>query len=396
MPSVVSRRLLVVSNIPTPYRHHFFEVLGEELRRRGGDLYVLFAAHQEPGRHWDPPIGGQFYEARVLPGLTVHPFGTHTHLNPAASRSVTQYNPSWVLTAGSWHAPSTLAVLARSRRSGVPCLFWSEGHHDAVLHPRGWVPALRHQAYRRFDGFAVPNERSGRFALFNARRNVPVLRLPNVVDDDFWGASPPGDKARARAKAGLDEVRTVVTVAALEPRKRVIQTIEAFLSLTDEEQARLQLLIAGAGSQDAEAAALAAGHQHIRLLGQLGQGEVRNLYWASDAFLLASSYDPNPLSMIEAAFAGCVLMATRSVGNSDELVEPATPFAIDDQRADVVEGIAAALRAVADAPAGRMAQLQQRQADRVHRGWRSRAVAARFADDLEGHFPAPDHFLDSR
>ena len=388
MPSPVSRRLLVVSNIPTPYRHHFFEVLGQELRTTGGDLQVLFAARYERGRHWDPPVGGQFYDAKVLPGVTIHPFGTHTHLNPAALRSVAKYDPRWVLTAGTWHAPATLAALAGSRRSGVPCLFWSEGHRDAVLHPRGWVPPLRHQAFRRFDGFAVPNERSGQFALLNARRNVPILRLPNVVDDDFWAAPTPSDRATARASLGLEDVRTVATVAALEPRERVVESSRAYLSLADDEQARLQLLIAGTGDQESEAAALAAGHPHVRLLGQLAQSDVRDLYRAADAFLLASRYDPNPLSMIEAAFAGCLLMATRSVGNCGELVEPGTPFVIDDQQADVVAGIASALRAVVEAPDERLDQLRRRQKERVNRGWRSRAVATRFVEDLDRHFPA--------
>lgn len=387
MSEAVNRRLLVVSNIPTPYRHHFFEVLGQQLRSRGGDLQVLFAARSERGRHWDPPVGGQFYDAGVLPGLTVHPLGTHTHLNRGAVRAVAQYDPRWVLTAGSWHGPTTLTVLARAHRSGIPCLFWSEGHRDAVLHRRGWVPPLRHQAFRRFDGFAVPNDRSGRFALLNARRNVPVLRLPNVVDDDFWAAPRPS-KTAARASLGVEDVRTVAIVAALEPRKRVVESIRAYLCLAEDRHARLQLLIAGTGVQEPEATALAADHPHVRLLGQLTQDEVRDLYWAADAFLLASSYDPNPLSMIEAAFAGCILMASRSVGNCDELVEPRTPFVIDDQRGDVVAGIASALATVVDASDERLAHLQQHQKQRVSLGWTSRAVASQFVDDLEHHFPA--------
>ena len=36
---------------------------------------------------------------------------------------------------------------------------------------------------------------------------------------------------------------------------------------------------------------------------------------------MASRYDPNPLSLIEAARSGCVLMATQAVGNSKDLIE---------------------------------------------------------------------------
>jgi glycosyltransferase involved in cell wall biosynthesis len=67
------------------------------------------------------------------------------------------------------------------------------------------------------------------------------------------------------------------------------------------------------------------------VLGQLPPEEVRRVLWASDAFVLNTRRDPNPLSAIEAAAAGLPIVMSAVAGNIRELVEASnTGFVIRD------------------------------------------------------------------
>lgn len=136
----------------------------------------------------------------------------------------------------------------------------------------------------------------------------------------------------------------LAVVASLEARKRVIETVLAFRGLAEAERRGTQLLIIGSGTQRRELERAAKGHRGVHLLGQRSPDEVRDILSMADGFLLASRYDPNPLSVIEAGFCGCLLMTTESVGNSHELVKPSGGIVIQDGSEDnVLVGIREAI-----------------------------------------------------
>jgi glycosyltransferase involved in cell wall biosynthesis len=61
--------------------------------------------------------------------------------------------------------------------------------------------------------------------------------------------------------------------------------------------------------------------QAVRLLGYVNHNKMPELYAAADIFLLPSLTDPNPLSAIEAAFAGLPLLISTRLGNFPELLQ---------------------------------------------------------------------------
>ena len=322
--------LVVVTNIPTPYRHHLFEALGHELRKRGHQLHVLYCASIEPNRSWIAPVGGAAHTGTLLRGRTVTVQGAYVHINEPLGKKLSKIDPTWVIAGGSWFAPASLNALAWCRMHGIPIFCWYEGHTQAVMHPFGPVSRVRRSVLGLFDGFVVPNGRSCSYIREQTTSAAYCMRLPNVVDEVYWqghGLSRP----MARASLGLPERRTALIVAALEPRKRVLEMVQSFLAISALDAGEVQLVVVGDGDLRFSLLEVLLGKgDRVIYLGSLPPETLRTVYAASDLFILGSRYDPNPLSMIEAAFAGCAVAATRSVGNSLELISEDSGLLLDD------------------------------------------------------------------
>jgi len=314
------RRFVLSTNIPTPYRLAFFEVLARELAARAISFEVFFYARTEPNRQWQIDMRELPFRWTVLPG--VHPaLGAFCpHFNPTLALAVRRAKPTWLLIAGAWNTPSSLLALNRRLSGAGVRLFWSEGHAQAVLHPTGPIAMLRRRVLQAYDGFVVPNAASERFVLSELAGAKPVLRLPNTVDESFYLAGP--GEARPALRAGLevspDDV-VLLCVAQLTDRKGVVELAAAARSLPEEQRRRVLLVFAGSGTLGSQVLEAAEGVR-TRLLGHVGPEVIRRWLYAADLFVLASKIDPNPLSAIEAAFCGVPLVLSARAGNADDLL----------------------------------------------------------------------------
>jgi glycosyltransferase involved in cell wall biosynthesis len=357
--------LVVLTNIPTPYRTAFFDALAEAAARAGKRFHVLYCAKTEPGRHWPYEPAKMKHAHTVLRGFHPSLTGISAHLNPGVLAELNLLKPDTLLIAGSWNMPTMLIAGLNIYSSSPRRFFWSEGHADAALHKSGLIAWLRRRVYRTFDGFAVPNAKSAEWALAQAGSPRPVVTLPNAIDAGFFKRPSVDARRQARSKLGLPEKgRVLVQVSALTERKGVLPLAESFLGLPASDRPGAQLLFVGDGEQRSELERLTASSSGaISLLGQLPPEEVRQVLWAADAFVLNTRLDPNPLSAIEASAAGLPVVMTAAAGNITEIVEvPNAGFVIRDP-ADPSE----ALRAVLAASDEQRAVMGMRAADNAQR-----------------------------
>ncbi len=339
--------LVVLTNIPTPYRTAFFDALAEEASRAGKRFHVLYCAKTEPGRHWPYDPSKMRHAHTVLRGFHRSLTGIHAHLNPGVLAELNLLKPDTLLVAGSWNTPTMLIAGLNIYSPHPRRFFWSEGHADAALHKGGLIAWVRRRVYRTFDGFAVPNAKSAEWALEQAGSPRPIVTLPNAIDAKFFARPSAGARAESRQALGLEgEGRLLVQVSALSQRKGVVDLAEKFLALPEAERRGAKLLFVGDGELRGALDALAAKSAGaIRMLGQLPPEEVRRVLWAADAFILNTRLDPNPLSAIEAAAAGLPVVMSAAAGNVREVVEvPNAGFVIRDP-ADASEALRSVLAA---------------------------------------------------
>lgn len=122
----------------------------------------------------------------------------------------------------------------------------------------------------------------------------------------------PGARERWRAEHGFScSDRIVACVARLHPQKNPLGLCEAFARVPDAH-----LVLAGGGPLESEIRRRAGDRVHLAGIVE----DVAGLLSAADAFAIASDWEGNPLSVMEAMAAGLPVAAT-AVGGVPELVE---------------------------------------------------------------------------
>jgi len=365
--------LVILTNIPTPYRTAFFDALAEEVARTGKRFHVLYCAKTEPGRYWPYEPAKMKHAHTVLRGFHPSLTGIQAHLNPGVLAELNLLKPDTLIIGGAWNAPTMLVAGLNIFSPAPRRFFWSEGHADAALHKSGLIAWLRRRNYRTFDGFAVPNAKSAEWALAQAGGPRQVVTLPNAIDAKFFARPSLAARQEARRRLGIEaQGRVLVQVSALTARKGVLELARAFLGLSKQERQGAKLLFVGDGDQRSllESVAGESGGA-IRLCGQLPPEEVRQVLWAADAFILNTRLDPNPLSAIEAAAAGLPVVMSAAAGNVREVVEvPQAGFVIRDP-SDPSE----ALRAVLSPSDAQLAEMGARAAELARTQFDAPAVA---------------------
>ena len=373
----------MLTNTPTPYRIPFFNVLYDVLHKRGAGLRVLYCAMREPHRRWTFRLDEQRYPWKVLPGWHPSVSNWHPHFNPSIVTQLREIRPAWILMGGAWNLPTTLLASQRYIAGDAHRIFWSEGHTRAVLHPRGLIAAARRRALRTYDAFAVPNDASARFIRAETGDSKPVMLLPNTVDDDFFKTPTLADRQAARAELGIPWSKSViVSICQLEDRKGVLELVAGFERLPCNMRRDAMLVLIGSGSLrpvlDARASESSCGE--VCLVGHLDMVDIQRWLRVADVFVLNSKRDPNPISVIEAAFSALPLIVSRQAGNVEDLLrDELNGFVLEHHAADHV---AVVLQRFLALDSGTRRQMGARSAETAHRGFQRHRVAENFANAL--------------
>ena len=228
-----------------------------------------------------------------------------------------------------------------------------------------------HAFRRRVAAVAVAEEVARSFRALYGRD--PAATIPNGVDTAAYYR--PEARAAWRCTHGFaPEDVLILSAARLEPQKNPLGLIDAF---AHAEGARL--LIAGEGSLLRAARAHAAERGLSGCVYFLGvRSDMPELLSAADVFALASEWEGNPLSVMEAMAAG-LPVAAPAVGGVPELVEDGVTGLLAPPGDSAALG--AALAALVG-DASRRARMGQAARARARR-FDVRAMAAAYGDLFE-------------
>ena len=292
-------RVLVVATHPIQYQVPLFQALA---RQDAIDFSVLFmqlpdAAQQGVGFgvafNWDIPLL-EGYQWQQVPDLRGKGglrgfFASRIHRPGALLRSL---KPDVVLLTG-WQAWPLVQMLAAARWQGVPVLMRGESN---ALRQRPWAARLLHrlllgqcqafltigqgnQAFYR--GYGIPEDR-----LFSA---------PYYVDNVRFAASAaslaPQREVRRRQWQIPEKAVCFLYAGKLEPKKCILDVLEALRLAVQRGGTPLHLLVVGTGALMPQAQALVAQHGlPVTFAGFLNQTEMPAAYVAADCLVLASDF----------------------------------------------------------------------------------------------------------
>jgi phosphatidylinositol alpha-1,6-mannosyltransferase len=213
-----------------------------------------------------------------------------------------------------------------------------------------------------------------------ARRPLPAVVVPPGVDTGRFRPLTPAARTAARAHFGLPpdpDAEVVAFVSRLVPRKGADTLIRAAARLAPSRP-RLVVAVAGAGRDRPRLERLAARlDAPVRFCGRVPDAELPAFYGAADVFVMACrdrwgglEQEGFGIVFLEAAACGVPVVAGRSGGAAEAVVDGTTGVVLDDPRDDA---------ALADVLAGLLADPARRRA--MGEAGRRRAVEA-FDDGL--------------
>lgn len=382
------RRLVCVTNIPTPYRVHLFEVLASVLDERDIDFEAVFLASGAPHRYWDVDLSRAPFATRVDRGLHPYHGDAEFHVNPGTVVSMLKRPPSWLVLGGAWFIPTvaTLATVGRLHRRGSRTIMWAEANPASRRFPSGAVAAVRRTVMTSVDAFAVPGAvAESAISASIGRHSKPFLRLPNIVDERAFGGEVSRlrrERSLLRAKHGLGDKDLVLLWPArlMERDKGILNFLQV---AKDVLPPRARVLLAGEGEDRPTIEAWLLQHDlpSVRLLGHVPQTAMLELLAIADIFLLPSLADPNPVSVVEALWAGLPLLLSNRCGNWPEaLDDEANGWLVDPNCRD---SLARALDALFRQPPEALEAMGRRSRSIAQERFSSRNCVRNLAQQLE-------------
>lgn len=374
----------IVTDIPNAYRVHLFRALSGALAGRGVGFRVSFLARRQRHRIWSEASGSYGFRHSFGWGPVAYPRDNlPVHINPGVWARTVLDPGTWLVLGGAWYQPAVLGSVYCAHPRHM--LLWTENAERMTFSSSSRVERVRRDAYEHFGGFVVPGTRADDYArALSGRRSI---RLPNTVDESLFRdrvSAMRANREATRASWDLGEELVLLWPTRLVQAKGVVPFLEAIRGVAGE----FTLLVAGDGVLASEVAACIRKHglgDRVRLIGKASQEQMLELYSVSDALLLASLFDPYPLSTIEALWSGLPLLLSERVGSVPEVLEVGSNgWSFDPSRPERVEE---ALAALLEAGRSRLEAMGSRSREMARERFETADVASRFAEDLLDSFP---------
>ena len=319
-------RLAILTNILTPYRMRFYNELNSQLRFMNGELRVYVMTDELPLRPWTYEDLKESF-TQLIPGKKILIRGMDFIYNPSITREIKRFLPDIVIIAGSWTYPTVWKLLCGRRNNNVRYFFWVESHERRAMKAKSsnkCVSAFKKYLYMKFDGYCLPGIYAEEAMDHFVGNHGQSLRLPNLVDDVSYqhAISKRKDTYELRLKYGIPAKKRVFFCPA---RLLKLKGLDLFLKSAGKVKgiSNACFLLAGEGPMKKELQDIADKENlDVHFMGYCNQDTVIEFYALSDFFFLPSLQDCNPLSAIEAAFAGLPLCVSIYTGNSPELIQP--------------------------------------------------------------------------
>jgi glycosyltransferase involved in cell wall biosynthesis len=326
---MIMNKILLVTNILTPYRSYFYSLLHHECVIKNIDLKILVTADNEPNRNWKYEDFKQEYTILVKGKIFSFPNNIFIHLNNIIP-FLKDFKPSIVICAGTYLYPALWQILTLKKFLNYKTIYWNESHNHELRDYSGWKIKLREYIrsviFNKIDAFWYGGEWALEMIDKYADSSSKKIFVPNLINEKAFEDAlsfTEEQKANIRKKYGISEnYINLICPARLTSVKGQLNFFKQFKNYPNAS--KFCFILAGDGDQEKviKECVEHSGILNVRLLGYKNQEEIIELYSVSDYFFMPSLSDPNPLTCIESLWCGLPLIVSNHVGNSPEVIKP--------------------------------------------------------------------------
>lgn len=347
--------VVILTNIPTPYRIPLFNLVAAKLAACQQRLHVLFAMPTYHRRQWENVLAEAQFDHTVM-NLPAVPF-SHEHvvaIPQGLSKKLQELHASCLVVGGF----SVMAMLGarHALRHGIPYLIWSgETQREAVQRRgqflRDWLrqPLVQHAA-----GFIAYGAQARDYLRTLGAAQTKIRIAINCVDTDFFQQRI--SVLRRQIRRSNDDQTRLLFVGHLQRRKGLEYLLHALAKCRAQN---VSLDVVGDGPQRDSCQQLAAklNLSHVTFHGFKQKGDLPKYYAAADVFVFPSVQEIFGLVMVEAAAAGLPIIASEFAGGASDVVEQGkNGYLVDPTNVDY---LAEHIKELAGSPAKRQQMGEQ-------------------------------------
>ena len=340
MDEFLMETILLVTNIPTPYRLPLFNRLSVRLNDKGFRLKVVFCEHGYARRRFELRDESFAFGHEYLDGGTISDSSDvekTIFLYRGLWKVLRREHPSRIIVAG--FSPATIKTFFWSLLKGTAFYIWSgtisRGNRNASLHRK----ILRKALISRAAGFIAYGSLAKKYLEDLGADPVRITVANNAVDTDFF--SNRTDEIREMQAGKEPKLFNFIYIGYLVPRKKVDKVIKAAEMLSKRRTDFIVTIVGDGESRAAlEGACAKAGLCGIvRFEGYHQKEDLPAFLANADAFLFQTGYDIWGLVLNEAMAAGLPVIASVNAGATcDLIIDGETGFSADfDDTVKVVE-----------------------------------------------------------
>lgn len=318
--------IVIYTNILTPYRKYFYDLINIECKKNGDNFNLIVMANTEKGRNWNYDDFKSDYTT-LLSAITINIKDINIHYNKELKSKLEILKPDIVICAGSYLCPGTWTIANLKEKLKYKCIYWSESHLNEKRNYNSIKikirELIRNKFYKKYDGFLYAGEMSKRFINKYALKDTKYFFLPNLIENKIYMQAlglRENKIVEIKKKYNIEKEKYIfICPARLIPVKGICEFLEIIKNSTLKD--KFIILIAGDGELRSKINNIAKKFKiNIYFMGFLNQIKLVELYAISDCFLLTSLSDANPLTCIEALWSGLPLFISNHCGNYPEVI----------------------------------------------------------------------------
>lgn len=323
------KKIILVTNIPTPYRIPLFNELSEIFQQMQIDFKVVFGASGYSRRKWKLDMSESHFSYVVLDSknISLNYSEKAIFTYDGLFRLIHKEQPDVIITSG--FSIATLKVWLSSWVAFIPYIVWS-GSIMRSNQPDSFFKRLREKIFiRRAAGFIAYGSKA-RDYLISLGADISRISIGiNTTDIHFYIENI---KETSACLNYYDKKKHILYIGDLTPLKNVLKVLRIIkkLSLIRSD---FILDIVGDGSDKARLQKFVHNHNLDNLIkfhGYRQKLDVVKFLAKADCFLFQTDGDVWGLVLNEAMAAGLPCIASIHAGSTyDLIIEEVTGFAMD-------------------------------------------------------------------
>jgi glycosyltransferase involved in cell wall biosynthesis len=322
-------KILLITNIPTPYRLPLFNELNGQLENKGLKLKVIFGALGYPRRKWELDMSECQFDYKVLFSKKIgysDPEKT-SFTYSGLYRVISEENPSVIITNA--FSIATAKLWLRSFLKGnIRYIIWSGAIKQKYNIDSFLRKLQRKMLIKRAAGFVAYGSKAKEYLISLGADPEKIEIGINTVDTEFYRQ----ETGKMRNLENRNNKKHILYIGHLSQRKNVSKVLEG-INLLSKSRSDFLLDIVGDGEESKRLEKYVDENQlidYVMFHGFKQKSDIPQFMAQSDCFLFQTDFDIWGLVLVEAMAAGLPCIASIHAGATHDLIrDEITGFAMD-------------------------------------------------------------------